>query len=148
MEEIIENKLTEDGFRQVKLVCDVAVKEERMMRLIPLAAREQAQIRCYQSTALSLFYGEARWPVREAVDIQPKEWPRRRRLVVWNLKGCLSVTVALNDSAKEYERLFGRRPQYAFIWKMPKEAEHAMHVGDLYLFESDWIPQHCVAVGG
>lgn len=148
MEEILQNKLTEDGIRHLKVISDSPVTEDRMMRFVPMTAREHAQIRCTPAASLNLFYGEASWPVREAVDIQPKEWTRFRRLVVWNLKGCHSIKVALYDSAKEYERLFGRRPQYAFIWKMPKQAEHAMQVGDLYLFESDWIPQHCVAVGG
>lgn len=71
-----------------------------------------------------------------------------RRLVVWSLEGCASVKVALHDAAHEFERLFGGRAQFGFMRRLPRGAEHGMDVGDLTLFEAEWMLERCVAVGG
>lgn len=71
-----------------------------------------------------------------------------RRLVVWNLEGCASVKAALYEAAQEFERLFAGRAQFGFMNRLPKGAEHGMDVGDLTLFESEWMLERAVAVGG
>lgn len=87
-------------------------------------------------------------PYRGVIDIPAacKEG-KVRRLVVWNLEGCLSVTMALYDAAHEYERLFGGRAEFGFMKKLPKAAEHGMELGDLILLEAEWMLERCVAVG-
>lgn len=87
-----------------------------------------------------------------------------RRLVVWSLtpprpspngsprsqfgEGVYTVREALHDAAHEFERLFGGRAQFGFMRKLPRGAEHGMDVGDLTLFEAEWMLERCVAVGG
>ena len=70
-----------------------------------------------------------------------------RRLVAWNLDGCASVRVALQEAAREFEKLFGGRAQFGFMKKLPEPAEHGMEIGDLILLEADWMLEKCVAVG-
>lgn len=79
-----------------------------------------------------------------------------RRLVVCPLEGRVSVRAALQEAAREFERLFGGRPQFGFMRKMPKSAvsdqllagSGVVEVGDLMLLEAEWMLERCVAVGG
>ena len=87
-------------------------------------------------------------PVRGVVDFHCEGWPKFRRLVVWSLEGCPSVTSALQEAGREFERCFGGRPQFAFVRKLPEAAEYGKVVGDLILLEADWMLVRCVAVGG
>ena len=148
MEQVITNSLSMDGMRFVKLISDAPVSSERMIGFVARSAVELAQLRCYDTSALSIFYGEALWPVREAVDFHCEGWPKYRRLVVWNLGKYLAETVALHDAANEFERLFGGRASFAFMKKLPKQVENGVEVGDLSLFQSEWMIERCVAVGG
>lgn len=78
-----------------------------------------------------------------------------RRLVVCPLEGRVSVRAALQEAAREFERLFGGRPQFGFMRKMPKsaisdpllEGSGVVDVGDLMLLEAEWMVERCVAVG-
>ena len=148
MEQIITNSLSMDGMRFVKLISDAPVSREQMMGFVPDPAAAIAKVNCYDTSALSIFYGEATWPVREAVDFHCEGWPKFRRLVVWNLEKCISVTAALHDAADEFERLFGGRASFAFMKKLPKQVENGVEVGDLSLFQSEWMIEHCIALGG
>ena len=151
MEEIIENKLTEDGYRQIKLVCDVAVKEQRMMRFIPAAARVHAQIRCYDTSALSLFYGEARWPVRgEIVDVyfEGLEIKRFRRLVAWKIMPGERMSEEIAKARCAFIDLFARWPQYAFTRTLPKSVESGIEVEDVMLMQAEWALPGCLLIGG
>jgi hypothetical protein len=164
MEQVITNSLSMDGMRFVKLISDAPVSRERMMGFVAESAVEMAKIRCYDTSALSIFYGEATWPVREAVDFHCEGWPKFRRLVAWNLEKCASVTAALHDAAGEFERLFGGRARFAFIKNLPKRSSvthvtevrdsgstplplNGVEVGDLNLFQSEWMIERCVAIG-
>jgi len=149
MEEIIENKLTEDGFRQVKMISDAAVKDERMMCFVPVAAREHAQIHCYDTAALSLFYGEARWPVRgEAVDIHCEGWVKFRRLVVWKMLPGERMSEVISLAKCAYVKLFVRCPRYAFTRSLPKSVENCVEVDDVMLMQAEWAIPGCVMIGG
>ena len=85
-----------------------------------------------------------------------------RRLVVCPLDGRVSVRAALQEAAREFERLFGGRAGYGFIRKMPVAVGRGMWeegigewgvdsgvvlVGDMVVLEVDWILERCVAVG-
>ena len=78
-----------------------------------------------------------------------------RRLVVCPLEGRVSVRAALQEAGREFERLFGGRPQFGFMRKMPKsaiidpllEGSGVVEVGDLMLLEAEWMLERCVAVG-
>lgn len=90
----------------------------------------------------------AMYPYRGMIDIPAacKEG-KFRRLVVWSLIGSPSVRVALQEAAREFERLFGGRAKFAFIKKLPRGVENGMDIGDLSLFEAEWMLASCVAVG-
>ena len=50
------------------------------------------------------------------------------------------------EAANKYEDVFGERSQYAFVHKMPRGVENGAEVGDLMLFEAEWMVRKCVAV--
>jgi len=57
------------------------------------------------------------------------------------------VAAAACDAAGCYENIFGQRPEYAFMRTLPKGKEPGVEVGDLILFDADWMARRCVAVG-
>jgi hypothetical protein len=147
MEQIILNNLTSDGTRHVKLMSDKPVNQARMLQFVPTPALDYAQIKCYDTAALMLFYGEVDYPAREAVDFQCEGWPKFRRLVVWKLMPTDYVSVCMEEARLYYFHIFMRHPRYAFIRKYP-------HIDDLYeanglmLIEAEWALPGCLMVGG
>lgn len=148
MEEIIFNRLTLGGIREVKLISDSAVSEERMMRFVPGPAIDLVKVWCYPTAALSLFYGEASWPAREAVDIQCEGWPKFRRVVVWKLVPGERVSVGVRSAASRYFELFMRWPRFAFIRHKPAEVENGIEIENVMLMEANWALRGCLMVGG
>ena len=149
MEEVIENRLTEDGFRQLKMISDVAVTEARMMRFIPVAARDHVQIHCYPTPALSLFYGDAKWPVRgDAVDIHCEGWIKYRRLVAWKILPGERMSEAISQARCAYVKMFVRYPRYAFAKTMPKNTEPGIEVAEVMLMQAEWALPGCLLIGG
>lgn len=149
MEEIIQNNLTEDGLRHLKILSDVKVTDECMMRFIPVAAREHAQVRCYDTAALSLFYGEATWPVRgEAVDVHCEGWVKFRRVVAWKLMPGERMSEVISLALVCYSSMFSRYPAYAFVRTLPRSVENGIEVDDVMLLQADWVLPGCVMIGG
>ena len=94
-----------------------------------------------------VYHLSATWPMRGALKVNAEGWPVPKMFVVWNLSGCDSVKAAMYEAAKQYQDIFGERPQYAFVRKLPRGVENGAEVGDLMLFEADWMVRKCVAVG-
>ena len=148
MEEVVHNRLTMEGIREVKLISDSPVSEGRMMRFVPEPAIGLVTVRCYDTTALNLFYGEASWPAREAVDFQCDGWPKFRRVVVWKLVPGERVSVGVRSAASRYFELFMRWPRFAFIRHKPAEVENGIEIENVMLMEANWALRGCLMVGG
>lgn len=148
MEEVIFNRLTMEGMREVKLISDSEISEAQILRFVPDPARGLVKVRCYPTAALNLFYGEANWPVREAVDFQCEGWPKFRRLVVWKLMQGERISTALPCAAWNYFELFCRWPGFAFIRTKPAEVENGIEVENVMLMEANWALPGCLMVGG
>ena len=95
---------------------------------------------------LGVYHFRAKYPYHGFLEIKSDYWPKSKTMVVWSLKGCITVKVSLFDAAEEYEQLFRRRPLYAFMQKLPKGVENGVNVGDLILFQCEWMLNRCVAV--
>jgi hypothetical protein len=93
------------------------------------------------------YHLRATWPMRGALKVVAEGWPVPKVFVVWNLNGCGTVTRAMIDAANYYQDIFGERPGFAFIRKLPRGVENGVEVDDLMLFEADWMVRRCVAVG-
>lgn len=91
-----------------------------------------------------------RWegPYRGVLDIETEGGVKFRRFVVWSLDGCGSVREALKQAKAEYERLFGRGPQFGFMRSLPKGVEWFTEFDGLLLLDAEWMLERCVAVGG
>jgi hypothetical protein len=81
------------------------------------------------------------------IDVHCEGWPKPKRFVIWNIAIVGSVKAALDEAAKRYEEIFGVRPQYAFIRKLPRGIESGVEVGNLLLFEAEWMVGKCIVVG-
>lgn len=148
MEEVILNSLTSDGMCHVKLMSDKPVSEARMLQFVPTPALEYAQVKCYPTTALMLFYGEVDYPAREAVDFQCQGWPKFRRLIVWKLMPTDRVSACMEDARVYYFQIFMRHPRFAFIKQMPKMIEEEYESNGLMLIKAEWALPGCLMVGG
>lgn len=87
------------------------------------------------------------YPYGGPLDIECEGWPKAKRFVLWSLTGIKSVKLALFEAANKYEEVFKQRAQYAFMRKLPRGVENGIEVGDLMLFEAEWMVRNCVAVG-
>jgi len=148
MEKIVLNRLTVEGVRELKLLSDQPVEARRLCRFIPTPALEFAEVRVYDTAALSLFYGEARWAARDAVDIQLPGWVKARRLVVWKLTPSERVSQAMEEARLYYFQLFMRHPRFAFIRRLPRALDEEWEQNGLMLMECEWALMNCLMVGG
>ena len=150
MEEIIHNRIGLDGMCEIKIVSDHAVKDARMLKFVPGAAREFAKVNCYSTSALSLFYGEVTYPAREVVEFRYEGMPRPRRLAVWRLMEGEGYRMSeiIEYLAQWFFTQTKQRPQYAFVKSLPKSVERFTEVDGLVLLDVEWCLEKCVMVGG
>ena len=94
-----------------------------------------------------IWHLRAMHPFRGAMDFHCEGWVKQRRLVAWSTNGYATIKIALKDAKQEYCKLFGGKPQFAFIKKMPKDVEICHEVGGMTLIEAEWMLERCVAVG-
>jgi hypothetical protein len=134
--------------REMKLLSDAPVSDARMMQFIPTPAVEFSKIHCQVTAALSLFYGEAQWPVREAVEIHCEGWPKFRRLVVWKMMNDERMSLAMEDVRIYYFQLFMRHPRFAFTKRLPRQVEDGWESNGLMLMQAEWALRGCLMVGG
>lgn len=150
------NDLSQEGMRRLKVISDKAVSEAVMRACVPGAAREFVQVKCYGTAALSLFYGEVTYPCREFWSFRVACIERRvRKLVVWKFMPGEGYRLreVVEHLSEWYFVQVHHKPQFAFVRVMPKEASYGQLVvigegWDVQLFDAEWIPAGCVAVGG
>lgn len=146
---MLVNQVDPKGLRTVRLVSDIPISEARMRQLIPTQALEFAQIKCHQTSALSVFHGEAIWPCRgDVVDFHLPAWPKFRRLVVWSILPGERMSEIVNWAQMDFFRLFMRFPQFAFANQLPKGIENGVDVNGCILLEAEWMLERSVCVGG
>jgi hypothetical protein len=150
MIEVVENKVSAEGMGFMKVISDRAVTEAWMMSLVPGAAREFASVTCYPTAALSLFYGEVTYPMREVVEFKCEGWKRPRRLVVWRLMESEGYRMSeiIEFLAEWYFMKTHRQAQYVFVKSLPKGVERFTDVAGLCLLDVDWCLEKTLMVGG
>lgn len=154
MIEMVLNQVSVDGMRLVRVISDRVVSEACLRSMAPGAAREFAEVRCWDTAALNLFYGEARWPVREMVEVKMPssrfQVPTMRRLVAWRfMEGeGYRVSEVIEHLARWFFVQTHRRPGFAFMKRLPKGVECGEEVEGVMLLEAEWALERCVMVGG
>jgi hypothetical protein len=165
--EVVMNQISVDGMKFVKVISDKAVSDAVMLGFVPGAARDLAQVKCYDTAALSLFYGEVNFPVRGVVEIPVgaplslRDVPpngerasqfggRVRRLAAWRMVESEGYRMSeiITFLADWYFVQTHRRPQFVFVKVLPKGVERFQEVDDLCLIDVDWALEKCVMVGG
>jgi hypothetical protein len=147
MESLIVNRLTADGMREVKLCSDAPVTLRRMYRFVPTPALDSAEVRVYDTSALRIFYGEARWGARDPMEFCLPGWVKPRRLLVWKLSAGQSVREALEEARVYFFQLTMRHPQFAFMRRVPKLAEVGFEQNGVMLVECEWAVDGCLLLG-
>lgn len=152
MEEIVYNRVLSDGMCEVKLVADHELTRARMLRFVTCPCLDYAVVNCYSTAALSLFYGEVTYPLRGALELCCEGWIKPKRFGVWRLMkdDGFSVSQIIEWMANWYFVQTHRKPSYAFLKKLPKEAVSGQLLADsdVMLMEAEWALDKCVMVGG
>ena len=152
MIQILVNEISQEGMRRVRVISDRRVSEASMLEYVPGAAQGFAKVKCEDTSALSLFYGEVVYPAREMVVCRAACIDgRARRLAVWKLVPSEGYRVSeiVEFLAEWYFVQTHVRPQFAFMNKLPAGVESGVWgVEDVVLFEAEWALHGCVMVGG
>ena len=150
MEEIVINELTHEGVRRVKVIGDAAILVSRYQAMVPYEAFVRAPVDIISSRddALGLFSAEMTWPVFEAYEIFNYGQKRFRRLMMVNFVYANRVSDCIYLAMVNYFSGTRFMPGFAFVSDLPKGAEDGMCVHGVQLFEAEWMPARCVAVGG
>jgi hypothetical protein len=159
MIDLLSNTVSPDGMRCVKIVSDKPLTEARMLRFVPGAALEFAQVKVTPTAALSLFHGEVTYPCRgvlrfqyqvPSTKFQVPDAERERHLVVWRMmpEEGYRVSEIVEILADWYFVKTHRRAGYGFMRKLPAGVEVGTEVEGITLFEAEWALEKCVMVGG
>lgn len=148
MIEVVVNQLSADGMKFVRVISDRVVSEAFMQAVVPSVAREFAQVKCYDTAALSLFYGEVTYPLRGVVEVHAELWKKPRRFAGWRLMPGERASQAIHYLDEWFFVKTHRRAEYAFMRSLPKGIESGVDVNGLELHEAEWCLEKCVLVGG
>jgi hypothetical protein len=150
MIEVVINQLSADGMKFIKAMSDQAVSDAMMLGFVPGAARDLAQVKCYDTAALSLFYGEVTFPVRGVVEIPAGRVGKVRRLAAWRMVESEGYRMSeiIEFLGQWYFTQTKRKPQYAFVKSLPKNVERFTEVDGLVLLDVNWCLEKTVMVGG
>lgn len=148
IEEVVTNELRHDGMRRVKVIADAVIDSGRFRELIPLEGRERAQLVPGDDEGLGIFSLEILWPVYGPVEFAVLGPLKFRRLMVVNFCYAARVSEAIHLAAAEYFARTHFIARDAFVRDLPQGAEVGMLVHGVILQAAEWMPAHCVAVGG
>lgn len=138
---VIDDYVDPQCIRHVHVMSNTPIDEAMQMRFAPAGVGVVKQ-------EIGAYHFRAQYPYRGVLDIACIGNAKKfRRLVVWNMEGYKSVKMALHDAWKEYCRLFGGKPQYAFVYRLPVGIENGFEVGEMTLIQAEWMLEKCVAVG-
>jgi len=131
-------------------VSDREISHPRMMRFVNGPCRDHAQVNCYPTSALSLFYGEVTFPLRGALELTAEGWPKPKRFGVWRLmkEDGFRVSEVIDLISRWYFVQTHRMPNYAFMKCFPKDVENGFELNDVMLMQAEWALDQCVMVGG
>lgn len=143
MEQVLEDLITLDGARRLKVVSD-----RRLTDLsVPDYAKDCKNVRTWQDADLGLHYLEMTYPYRGPAEVLLECWPKKRRMVIWALLG-QRVSRAMQEAAIMYASTFARWPGYAFIRKLPRKVENGVEVDGVMLLQTEWALPGVLMVGG
>jgi len=152
MEEIVINELTHEGVRRVKVIGDnpLTPPSPRFAweRVVPAVALDKMKMIDACDQALGIFSMELTWPVFEAYEIFNYGPKRFRRLMMVNFVYAGRVSDCIYLAVINYFSGTRFMPGYAFVSELPRGAEDGMCVHGVQLFEAEWMPARCVAIGG
>ena len=137
----LENVVSDDGIRTIHLLSNLELTVEALKKYdLPGDAKIESK------KEAGAYHLRASWLMQGLLKIDGEGWPAARLCVVWNFGLCTSVSKAIGKAAERYLELFGDVPDYAFVRALPKGIENGVEVGDVILFEAEWMMRRCVAV--
>lgn len=134
---IVEDVVTEDCVRKLHVMSNRPIQMD-----LPADATAE------RTTEAGAYHLRAEWSFTGILDIWPRHWPKPRRFLVWRLMDGERVSDAILCAANMFSHAVGFLPKFAFVRTLPEKAEWGQEVHGCLLFAAEWLPRHCVAVGG
>lgn len=138
---ILEDVILPNGTRRLHVMSNTD-PHDGIHNMFGEMAGEQATV----TQEMGVWHIRAEYRYQGVLDVHAEGWPKFRRLVVWPITE--TMRFAIYDAAKEFMRLFGRWPGFAFTKKLPRGIENGIEVGTVSLFEAEWALGNSVMVGG
>jgi hypothetical protein len=148
MQELINNELTHDGMRRVKVIGDVVIDAARYEHLIPMAARDRVVCVPGCDDILGLYSLEMTWPIHEPWNVAYLSPKKFRRFFFVHYVYAERVSQCIELARDAFFIGTHHKPGYVFVASMPKSVEAGKEVHGCLLFEAEWMPAQCVATGG
>jgi hypothetical protein len=138
----LENVVDTYGMRRLHLISNGEINASQLQKYdLPFGTEIE------QSKEVGVYHARASWPICGPLVINCEGWPVPKMFVVWSYEHSESVSVAIHNAALQYAKLFGQRPEFAYVSKLPRGVENGKEVEDLMLFQAEWMVSKCVAVG-
>jgi hypothetical protein len=147
VDQIIENAITFDGMRSLKVIGEVEIDAMKWQAMIPNEAQGLVKCRGWKDESLGIYYLTMVWPARDCIPgVMVGKVRYERPMVIWRMVAGERVSTAIQEAAKLFKREHGRQPEFAWLKTIPKGAEQ--YVEDVELLQVDWAYPGCVMVGG
>jgi len=130
------------------VVLEDCVRRLHVMSNSPIEMALPAGAKAERTQEAGIYHLRAEWMFWGMLDIQPREWLKPRRLLVWSLRPGERVSEAIQSAVEMWTRAVGWGPQFAWVRSLPVGAEWCQDVCGCILLEAEWIMMNCVAVGG
>lgn len=134
---VVEDVVSEDCVRRLHVMSNCPIQMD-----LPVDATVK------ETEEGGAYHLRAEWPFRGALSIEAEGWPRAKTMVAWSFDGCINVTEALMHASVFYEQMFGCKPQYGFLRRLPGGVEEGRETGPLLVFSAEWMMEKAVVVGG
>ena len=148
MIEMVQNDISEDGMRRVRMVSDQVIDPASIEFTPPLPKGAGVSSRAWSDDVLHLHYAEWTWACMGFVDFHFEAMPKFRRLFVWKFLPGERVSEVIRFVSDWYFMQTHHRPQYAWMKKLPKGIEWGTEVEGCSILEADWALPGCVLIGG
>jgi hypothetical protein len=146
MEEVIEveNVVTRDCRRVIHLMSNGDFEEETLASYGLLKLGEEAKVNATFESGVHHLRVE--WAYQGPLALTVEGWKQAKTMVAWSFEGCMNVTEALMHASNMFVGLFGQKPAYGFVRRLPSGVENGRETGPLMVFEAEWMLERAVAV--
>lgn len=145
---VICDDLSSCGLRRLHVLRQGSrVGRERWLGMVPPQSVGTLRVVEYHEELLGVWHLRVYWGARELVRFPDRVQP----VMLWHLEPGQRFGDAVLQAAFAYWNTCDQAPAQAWLPRLPEQAPRAIELQDgvsLPIGAGEWVPAHCVAVGG